>query len=84
MLSFSDHKRVGETVKSVYDQMVQASVDICNSYPKKSPQAVKARKVVDALVELKSVMDSAVFDENPNLETSELCSIYYGQSEKRP
>lgn len=63
--------------------MIKAAVDIPNAYGLNGREKRIAHRAMQAIDELRCLMDSLVFAEYPRLDTQTLAEIYYGDEVHR-
>lgn len=74
------HEEIGAALHPIRQFLFSLSLEIANAYPRKSPEAMAAQKLVDAFDNLKCKLDNAVCRENPTVEVYQghtLTTIYY-------
>lgn len=74
------HEEIGAALHPIRQLLLELSVEIANAFPRKSPEAMAAERLVEAFDKLKCKLDDAVCRENPTVRLYKghpLTSIYY-------
>ncbi|MFH1034346.1 MAG: hypothetical protein V1806_07555 [Pseudomonadota bacterium] len=80
------HEELGIALQPIRDFLVHLSVEIDNTYPRQSREALAARKAADAVDLLQCKLDDAVFRENPGIHSyagHSLAAVYYRQDRRK-
>jgi len=79
-LTIEEHREMGNALKAFRNEhLVHYAVLIQNTTPKISPQSRAVRKALNAIDELRSVMDSMAYEDHGDAPVG----IYYGTEEKK-
>lgn len=76
------HEEVGAALHPMRDYLFNLSLEIANTYPRNSREALAAEGLIKAFDKFKCRMDAAVCRENPRAQTYQghpLTQIYYRQ-----
>lgn len=75
-----EHAEVGQVLAAIRDELVRRHVQVANAYPRTSPAPRALVKALNALEEARSALDSALFQEHPEVAQP---SVYYPSQEDR-
>lgn len=78
--SLDYHQKTGKILQVVAEYMQALTVQASISYPE-NKIVDQSQKIYDAIIELRSLLDSIVYNEAEGLDHNEKCEIYFGKSE---
>jgi transcriptional regulator with XRE-family HTH domain len=78
--TLDQHRKTGKILQAVAEYMQALTVQASISYPEHKI-VNQSQKAYDYILELRSSLDSIVYDEAEGLNHNDKCEIYYGKSE---
>jgi hypothetical protein len=83
-LTIEEHREIGKALKTFRNErLINYAISIENATPKNSRQSKAARKALDAIDELRNVMDDLVCEDYFDEIGDAFKEIYYGAEEPK-
>lgn len=76
--TIDEHISTGSNLKNIYNYLINLQTDLSKNYPFYISDKVKP--IIQSIVDFKSILDSKLFDENPERASNKLSDIYYGDN----
>jgi hypothetical protein len=84
-LTLQEHQKIGEALKTFRNErLIHYVASIQNATPLNSPQSKAVQKALNAIDELRNVMDELVYQDYFGEIGDAFKAIYYGAEEKKP